>query len=113
DDPAAARPAGAFRGPCRVPGIGVLGDAPEAQGGGGVGDPRHAHRKDDDVAMQVWSRLDEAGRAAALARPTGRSDPGLRAKVAAIVDDVRVLGWQGLADWAVRIDGAAPRRVPV
>lgn len=63
--------------------------------------------------MQVWSRLDEAGRAAALARPTGRSDPGLRARVAAIVDDVRVLGWQGLADWAVRIDGAAPRRVPV
>jgi histidinol dehydrogenase len=63
--------------------------------------------------MLVWSRLDEAGRAAALARPTGRSDPGLRAKVAAIVDDVRVLGWQGLADRAARIDGAAPRRVRV
>lgn len=63
--------------------------------------------------MLVWSRLSEAERAQALARPEGRSDPALRVKVAAIVEDVRARGWDGLAEWAERIDGAAPRRVPV
>lgn len=63
--------------------------------------------------MLVWSRLSEAERAAALARPGGRSDPTLRAKVATIVEDVRSRGWEGLADWAERIDRAVPRRVPV
>jgi histidinol dehydrogenase len=60
-----------------------------------------------------WSRLDAAGRAEALARPAQRSDPALQAGVRAIVDDVRVRGWQGLAGQAERLDGATPLLVPV
>jgi histidinol dehydrogenase len=61
----------------------------------------------------IWTELDEAGRAAALARPEGRSDPALRAAVTEIVEDVRTGGWEALVARSVRIDGAAPERVPV
>lgn len=60
-----------------------------------------------------WSRLDAAGRAAALARPEQRSDPAVQAAVRAIVDDVRERGWAGLAAQALRIDDAIPRRIAV
>ncbi|MBV9930352.1 MAG: histidinol dehydrogenase [Alphaproteobacteria bacterium] len=60
-----------------------------------------------------WSELDEAGRAAALARPAQRSDAALQAAVRAIVDDVRARGWDGLAAHAIRLDGEAPRRVEI
>ena len=60
-----------------------------------------------------WTDLDAAGREAALARPALRSDPALKAAVRAIVDDVRVGGWDALSVQAVRLDGAAPRLVPV
>lgn len=58
-----------------------------------------------------WSTLDGAARAAALARPAGRSDPKLQASVRAIMEDVRERGWAGLAAQALRIDGELPRLV--
>ncbi len=61
----------------------------------------------------VWKDLDAADRRAALARPEQRSDPALQAAVRAIVEDVRMRGWDALAAQAVRLDGEAPRLVPV
>jgi histidinol dehydrogenase len=61
----------------------------------------------------VWSALDAAGRAAALARPEARSDPALVEGARAIVDRVRAGGWGALVAEAMRIDGAAPARVAV
>ncbi len=60
-----------------------------------------------------WNRPDAAGRREALARPAQRSDPSLRAAVSAIVDEVRLGGWDALCGIAGRIDGEAPRLVPV
>jgi histidinol-phosphate aminotransferase len=60
-----------------------------------------------------WSSLDGRGRREALARPAQRSDPGLKAAVRAIVEDVRARGWEGLCEQALRLDGEAPRLVPV
>jgi histidinol dehydrogenase len=60
-----------------------------------------------------WSLLDADARAEALARPAQRSDPALQSAVRAIVDDVRERGWQGLCAQAERLDGEAPRLVPV
>lgn len=60
-----------------------------------------------------WNRLDAVGRREALARPAQRSDPSLRAAVSAIVDEVRLGGWDALCGIAGRIDGEAPRLVPV
>jgi histidinol dehydrogenase len=65
------------------------------------------------VRILAWNELGEAERAAALARPAQRSDPALQAAVRAIVDDVRARGWAAAAEHALRIDGEAPRRVPV
>ena len=61
----------------------------------------------------VWSQLEPAARAAALARPAGRSDPALQAAVRAIVEDVRAGGWDALCAQAERLDGEAPRRIEV
>jgi len=52
-------------------------------------------------------------RATALARPAQRGDPVLQAAVRAIVEDVRVGGWEAVVAQAERIDGAAPQLVPV
>ena len=60
-----------------------------------------------------WNEADAATRAAALARPGARRDPALRDAVAAIVEDVRVGGWEALVAQGLRIDKAPPRRVPV
>ena len=60
-----------------------------------------------------WNELDGAGRRAALARPPQRSDPALREAVRAIVEDVRLLGWDGLVAYARRLDGEQPRRTEV
>ena len=57
--------------------------------------------------------LDGAGRRAALARPEQRSDPQLQAAVRAIVVDVRSRGWEALSEHSLRLDGEAPRLVPV
>jgi histidinol-phosphate aminotransferase len=61
----------------------------------------------------VWNELGPAERAAALARPAQRRDPKLVEAVRAIVDEVRNGGWGGLVEQAERIDGEAPRLVPV
>ena len=61
----------------------------------------------------VWSDLGPTAKAAALARPAGRSDPALQAAVRAIVEDVRAGGWEALCTQAERLDGEAPRRVDV
>jgi histidinol dehydrogenase len=60
-----------------------------------------------------WSRLTAGEREAALARPEQRGDPALQATVRAIVEDVRTGGWDALVAQAEKIDGAAPRLVPV
>ena len=60
-----------------------------------------------------WNSLSEAERSAALARPEQRSDAALQASVRAIVDDVRRRGWAAVAEHAERLDGEAPRLVPV
>ena len=49
----------------------------------------------------------------ALARPAQRGDPALQAAVRAIVEDVRAGGWDAVVAQAERIDGAAPKLVPV
>ncbi len=61
----------------------------------------------------VWNELDGAARRDALARPAQRSDPALRGAVRAIVEDVRLRGWRGLAEHSKRLDGEAPRLVAV
>jgi histidinol dehydrogenase len=61
----------------------------------------------------VWSELGEAERARAIARPEQRSDAALQAAVRAIVDDVRVRGWEAAAEQGLRLDGEAPRQVAV
>jgi histidinol dehydrogenase len=61
----------------------------------------------------AWAELDEAERRAALARPEARGSAALKDGVRAIVEEVRGGGWDGLVQVAERIDGAAPRLVPV
>ncbi|MGS1018276.1 histidinol dehydrogenase [Allosphingosinicella humi] len=60
-----------------------------------------------------WTELSEAERLAALARPEQRSDASLQTGVRAIVDDIRARGWGAVVEHAVRLDGEAPRLVPV
>jgi histidinol dehydrogenase len=60
-----------------------------------------------------WNGLTEGERETALARPEQRGDPGLQAAVGAIVEDVRLRGWAAVVEQAERIDGAAPKLVPV
>jgi histidinol dehydrogenase len=60
-----------------------------------------------------WPSLTPAERETALARPEQRGDPALRAGVRAIVEDVRARGWDAVVEQAERIDGAAPKLVPV
>jgi histidinol dehydrogenase len=60
-----------------------------------------------------WNRLSADEKRSALARPSRRDDPALRAGVEAIVDDVGARGWAAVVEHALRLDGAAPRLVPV
>lgn len=60
-----------------------------------------------------WSTLSSAERAAALARPKRGEDPAVRARVAEILADVAARGEAAVADWALRLDGHAPRAVTV
>ena len=60
-----------------------------------------------------WSSLDEAGRRAALARPARRTDAAVTEAVRRIFDDVEARGEAALDDWAVRLDGAPPRRLAI
>lgn len=61
----------------------------------------------------LWKELGAAEQRAALARPRERSDSGLQEQVRAIVNDVRARGWDALVEQSLRLDGEAPRRVPV
>ncbi len=61
----------------------------------------------------LWKDLGDAERRAALARPRARSDSGLQEQVRAIVDDIRARGWDALVEHSLRLDGEAPKRVPV
>lgn len=109
DHPAAARPPGSLRRPRGLPRVGLLGDAAGSQGRRRLGDPRPAHRKDDDVRRLLWRDLTAGQRRAALARPPARHDPALAAAVRDIVSDIAARGWPALAGHALRLDGAAPR----
>jgi histidinol dehydrogenase len=64
------------------------------------------------VKRLVWKDLSATARRAAIARPKQRNDDALQATIRSIVDEVR-LGWRGLVDVAVRIDGEAPAAVDV
>jgi len=55
-----------------------------------------------------WQDLDEAARAAALARPAMADREGLAKRVAAIVAEVRERGDAALIEFAERFDGVAP-----
>jgi histidinol dehydrogenase len=60
-----------------------------------------------------WTSLDAAGRRDALARPARRSQADVVEGVRAILDDVRARGGAAVTDWAVKLDGHAPRRIAV
>lgn len=60
-----------------------------------------------------WSSLDAAGRKTALARPARRTEAQVTDRVREIFDDVQARGGQAVADWAVRLDGFAPRRIAI
>ncbi len=60
-----------------------------------------------------WTLLDAAGRRDALARPARRSQADVVEGVRAILDDVRARGGAAVTDWAVKLDGHAPRRIAV
>ncbi|MDP3404376.1 MAG: histidinol dehydrogenase [Brevundimonas sp.] len=60
-----------------------------------------------------WSSLDAAGRREALARPKRRSQASVGDVVRAIFDDVETRGGAAVTDWAVKLDGAPPRRIAI
>lgn len=60
-----------------------------------------------------WSSLDAAGRREALARPARRTDESVADGVRAIFDDVQARGGAAVADWSLKLDGAAPRRIAI
>jgi histidinol dehydrogenase len=60
-----------------------------------------------------WSSLDAAGRREALARPARRTDTSVTDGVRAIFDDVQARGGAAVADWSLKLDGAAPRRIAI
>lgn len=57
------------------------------------------------ISLLKWSSLDAAGRRAALGRPSPESRADLAAKVAQIVDDVRLRGDVALREYSLRFDG--------
>jgi histidinol dehydrogenase len=60
-----------------------------------------------------WSSLDAAGRREALARPKRRSETRVGDVVRAIFDDVQARGGAAVTEWAVKLDGAPPRRIAI
>jgi histidinol dehydrogenase len=59
----------------------------------------------------VWKDLSPAERVTALARPENRRDPAVAARVKTIFDDIEARGFEGLCDWAIKLDGHAPDAV--
>jgi histidinol dehydrogenase len=66
-----------------------------------------------EVKRIDWASLDAAGQRATLARPSRRSEAQVTDVVRAIFDDVEARGGQAVIDWAVKLDGHAPRRVAI
>ncbi|MEG0819599.1 MAG: histidinol dehydrogenase, partial [Brevundimonas sp.] len=60
-----------------------------------------------------WNKLDAAERRAALARPQQRTEGFVTSVVREIFDDVQARGGAAVTDWAIKLDGAAPRRVAI
>jgi histidinol dehydrogenase len=60
-----------------------------------------------------WATLDTAGRREALARPKRRSEANVVDAVRAIFDDVRARGGAAVTEWAIKLDGAPPRRIAI
>ena len=60
-----------------------------------------------------WASLDDAGRREALARPKRRSQTSVGDVVRAIFDEVEARGGAAVTDWAVKLDGAPPRRIAI
>ncbi len=60
-----------------------------------------------------WSLLDTAGKRAALARPTRRSERAVTDVVRQIFDDVQARGGAAVTEWSIKLDGAAPRRLAI
>ena len=60
-----------------------------------------------------WASLDAAGRKAALARPTQRTEGRVVDVVREIFEDVRARGGQAVTDWSLKLDKAAPRRIAI
>jgi histidinol dehydrogenase len=60
-----------------------------------------------------WAKLDAAARREALARPKQRSEANVVDAVRAIFDDVEARGGVAVTDWAIKLDGFAPRRIAI
>ncbi|NBB52171.1 histidinol dehydrogenase [Rhizobium sp. CRIBSB] len=60
-----------------------------------------------------WSSLDDDGRRSALARPRERTEARVTDVVRQIFDDVQARKGDAVADWAIRLDGFAPRRIAI
>lgn len=60
-----------------------------------------------------WTTLDAAGRREALARPARRTENRVADVVREILDDVRARGGGAVADWSLKLDGFAPRRIAI
>lgn len=60
-----------------------------------------------------WSTLDADGRRDALARPSRRTENRVTDVVREILDDVQARGGTAVADWSLKLDGFAPRRVAI
>ncbi|MFC5342529.1 histidinol dehydrogenase [Brevundimonas staleyi] len=60
-----------------------------------------------------WAKLDAAGRRDALARPKQRSEANVVDAVRAIFDDVEARGGAAVTEWAIKLDGFAPRRIAI
>ncbi|WAC49520.1 histidinol dehydrogenase [Asticcacaulis sp. SL142] len=59
----------------------------------------------------VWKNLSTTERKAALARPANRRDTRVLETVRTIFDDVEARGFAAVSDWAIKLDGHAPKRV--
>ncbi|WP_409019155.1 histidinol dehydrogenase [Brevundimonas vesicularis] len=60
-----------------------------------------------------WSGLDEAQKREALARPIHRVAADVTGVVRQIMEDVAARGGAAVTEWCLKLDGAAPRRIPI
>lgn len=58
-----------------------------------------------------WTTLSVEEQRAALARPAQRTEARVTGTVRAIFEDVQARGAAAVADWSLKLDGAAPRRI--